>query len=1146
MKEIRRKFLLSIITLALCLLVFSSINFAQDLDDVVFTGKVTDQNGAIVIGATVTAILVEKGIERSVTTDENGRYRIIELSPGKYSIRVSSESFGVLTKTDLDTISGQSIKVDFSLVPENIRAEQTVSFDDTDAPIIDPNRTIVGGTITQREIEEIPNNSRDPYSLVLTLGGTAEEALSTRDLSDDRNVTSATAPAEQGNFSLSGGASYSNNITIDGLDNNDDRSANIRFQPSLESIAEVQVVTNQFSAEYGRASGGRINLRTKSGSNRFRGRGFMFFRDDNLNANTYYNNSRGFERLPLTEYNPGFTLSGPVVLPKIYNGRNRTFFSVAYEYTNLQDTTFINTFVPVGANPNFPLPAGNAVCPVAVCQDTNSNPPVDIAAYNVLYSTPNVDNTFTAKLDHHLNSKNNFTIGYQLGRRKNRRTRSATTTRLDDALQAKTSDTDAINFTDNHVFGENAVNQFRFQYSIFEPSFQTDNPGDPVVLIGFRNPETNGSQTLIAGNSTGSGGNSATFPQSRRESRFQFQNSLTYIFGKHSFKGGFDIQTIRSKATDLGDSTGTFNFANIGTFQQNTLSRFRINYGTGSDVRNTYYGVFFNDEYKLRQNLTVNYGLRYERETSVDDNNNFGPRIGVAWSPFSKNEGVIRFGAGIFYNRTLLRTIADFIQNTNGVVPFDTNAIGTSGTDPRRTAILNAISQQFPNSFASQTELQTLVGNVCSTVTTTFTCDNNTGFVINQGSGSNPLRSVSPDLKIPESYQFNIGFERKLAKGLVFEINYTVNKTVHLWRDININAPVLPAGFDDFTAYLIANPFQLSPTRRYTFYLGSTTDGDGIATAMNGTTNCSTTTANCFVNLNTTNSSSATPRVAVTGNNFNATGGPIGIALAAIARFRPNPNFEEQSQINSIGNAFYQGLIFELRSRFRKFGRGFGGSMRFAYTLSSTQDDGLNNTSNAEVNGDFSREFTRNVQDRRHRIAFSGTFDTPVWLGKLRFSPLFRAGSSAPFNLGNGGDDRNLDDLGTDRLNFSGNLSDIVYREPGSPFPQALVNQFSLAPIGARSGNLPRNAGTGPSFFTFDLNISREFRFKERMKLRPTIEFDNILNATVFSYGAAFIDFDGIGSNASAATIQNFRDRFLVPTRTYRQRQIRLGIRFDF
>ncbi len=1144
MKSILERFTLSSLTIFLCVLAFSSFTFAQDLDDVIFSGKVTDSNGEVIIGATVTAILVEQGIERSVTTNEDGRFRIIELKPGKYSIKVNSPGFGVLTKTDLDTISGQSINVDFSLVPESVRAEQTVSIDDTDAPVIDPNRTIVGGTITQREIEEIPNDSRNPFDLVLTLGGTTEEALSTRDLADDRNVVNATAPAEQGNFSLSGGASYSNNITIDGLDNNDDRSANIRFQPSIESIAEVQVVTNQFSAEYGRASGGRINVRTKSGSNRLRGRAFMFFRDDSLNANTYYNNSRGFARLPLTEYNPGFTLSGPVVLPRIYNGRNRTFFSVAYEYNNLQDTTFINTYVPVGSNPRFALPTGNAPCPRPVCVDENSSPPVPIEAYNVLYSTPNLNNIFTAKLDHQLYSKNNFTVGYQLGRRKNSRTTAATTTRLDDALQARTTDTDAINFTDNHVFSGNAVNQFRFQYSIFEPSFQTDNPNDPVILIGFRNPETGGSQTLIAGNSTGSGGNSATFPQSRRETRYQFQENFTYLIKDHTFKGGFDIQTIRSKATDLGDATGTFNFANIGTFQQNTLSRFRLNFGTGSDISNKYYGLFFNDEYKLRQNLTVNYGLRYERETSVDDNNNFGPRIGVAWSPFSKSEGVIRFGAGIFYNRTLLRTIADFIQNTNGVVPFDTNSIGTSGSDQRRGPILTAIAQQFPNSFASQTELQNLVANVCSTLTTNLPCDKNTGFIVNQGSTGNPLRSVNSDLKIPESYQFNVGFERKLAKGLVFEVNYTVNKTVHLWRDVNINAPVLPAGFEDFTAYLLANPFQLSPTRRYTFYLGSPTDGVGTTTAMNGGAGCGTATTNCFVNLNTTNNSSTTPLVFVSGINNNATGAPIGIALAAIAKLRPNQNFEEQSQINSIGNAFYQGLIFELRSRFRKFGQGFGGSMRFAYTLSSTQDDGLNNTSNAEINGDFSREFTRTVQDRRHRVAFSGTFDTPVWIGKLRFSPLFRAGSSAPFNLGSGGADRNLDDLGTDRLNFSGNLADIISRRPGSPFPQQLADQFSLAPIGAKSGNLPRNSGTGPTFFTFDLNVSREFRFGEKMKLRPNIEFDNILNASVFSYGAAFID--GVGSNATAATIQNFRDRFLVPTRTYRQRQIRLGVRFDF
>ncbi len=1116
---------------------FSTTNFAQDLDEVTMSGRIVDSNNAPIVGAAVTATQTETGLERTVIANDEGRYKIIELPPGTYKVRAAASGFGTKEKINLQTISGQSVQLDFSLAPADVVAEQIVTIEE-DATSVDVTRMVVGGTVTQREVEELPNNSRNPLDLVLTLGGTTEEALSTRDLAEDRNVTNSTAPAEQGNFSLSGGVSYSNNITIDGLDNNDDRSANVRFQPSIESIEEVQVITNQFSAEYGRASGGRINLRTKSGSNRLRGRIFMFFRDDNLNANTYYNNSRGFPRLPLTEYNPGFTLSGPVVLPKIYNGHNRTFFSVAYEYNNLEDTTFINTFVPLGSNPRFALPVGNADCPIASC--------LDLAAYNVLYSTPNIAHIFTAKLDHRLTTNNNFTVGYQLGRRKNRRTTSATTTRLDEALQAKTTDTDAINFTDNHVFNAKTVNQFRFQYSILEPSFQTDNPDVPVVLIGYVNPVTGGSQTLVAGNSTATGGNSETFPQNRRETRYQFQETLTFILGKHTFKGGTDIQTIRSKAKELSDATGTFNFSNVGTFQQNTLSRFRLNFGTGSDIKNIYTGFFLNDELKARPNLTFNFGLRYERETSVDDHNNFGPRVGIAWNPFKKGKTVIRFGTGIFYNRALLRTIADFIQNVNGIMPFDTGSIGTSATDPRRVAILAAIAGQFPNSFTSQTQLQTLVGNACATAATTFTCNSSTGFIINQGSTGNPLRSVDPSLKIPESYQFNVGFERQLSKGIVFEANYTWNKTVRLWRDRNINAPILPNGFADFTDYLINNPFQLSPTRRYTFYLGSTNDGIGLATAPNGTTNCGVTTTNCFVNLNTTSTSVTSPLVSVAGSNNNATGAPIGIALAAIARLRPNQNFEELSRIGSIGKAFYQGLILEMRSRLRKFGHGFGGSFRAAYTLSSTKDDGLNNTANAEINGDFDREFTRTLQDRRHRIAFSGTFDTPYWFGKLRVSPLFRVGSSAPFNLGNGGRDRNLDDLSNDRLNFSGNLDDIVWRAPGSPFPEALAAQFSLAPIGAKSGNLPRNSGTGPAFFTFDMNVTREFRLSERMKFRPTIEFDNILNAAVFNYGAAFIDFNALGSNASATATQDFRDRFLVPTRTYRQRQIRLGMRFDF
>ena len=1164
-------FVFSILFLFLVSATFVSDVSAQDLDDVTISGKIADSNGLAIVGASVTSTLVANGIERTVITNDDGRYRLIELAPGIYKIKVSANGFGTKERIDLSTISGQNLQLDFTLTPADVQAEQTVTVTEEDAPAVDTTRTIVGGTVTEREIEELPNNSRNPLDLVLILGGTSEEALSTRDLAEDRNASPRTAPAEQGNFSLSGGASFSNNITIDGLDNNDDRSANERFQPSLESIAEVQVITNQFSAEYGRASGGRINLRTKSGGNRFRGRAFMFFRDDNLNANTWSNNLTQFNadgtvarnplsRLPLTEYNPGFTLSGPVFIPlsrqrPLYDGRNRTFFSFAYEYNNLQDTTLIDTWVPVGSNSRFTLPAtngGTQQCetnatttvgtpPVAVSNCSLAVPTASfIAPYILPLDTPSVNHIFTARIDHKLFQNNDLTFGLQLGRKNNRRTIGSSTTRLDDAIQARNSNSDALNLTDNHVFGANIVNQLRIQWSRFKPSYQTENPNDPVVLIGYRNPSNNfGTATLIAGNSTASvTGNAGFFAQNRTETRWQFQDSLTYIVGSHTIKGGIDVNRVNSVANNLGDATGTFNFPTIFDFQRNNLSRFRQNFGTGSDVTNTYWGVFLNDEFRLNSNLTLNYGLRYERETAVKDNDNFGPRIGVAYSPWKDGKGVIRFGAGIFYNRVLLRTIGDFIQNNSGkLFIFDTNAIGTSGADTRRVAVLGAIAQNFPNGFGSAADLRSIVASTGNAA--------NLGFTFND-----LIRSVDPNLKIPESYQFNVGFEREIAKGFVFEANYTFNKTAHLWREYNPNLPVLPNGFADWTAYLTANPFTFTnsngTTRTYQFYLGATNDGSGVSTTQNGTANCPTTaTTTCFVNLNTVSSSTISPSTAVSGSSTNSTGGAIGIALAAISHLRPDPTVEQKERVSSLGNSLYHGLVLEFRSRYRKLGYGFATTLRAVYTLSSFKDDGLNNTSNAEINDDFNREFSRNLQDRRHRFALSGVFETPYWLGKLKFSPLYRFGSSAPFNLGIGSD-RNLNDQSIDRLNFSGNIKDIVWRNSDSHFPTSLASQFSLQPIGAKGGNLPRNAGTGPSFFTFDLSVTREFKFSERMKLRPVVQFDNILNAAVFSYGADFINFTGLSSTATANQIFNFQNSFLVPSRTFRHRQIRLGVRFDF
>jgi TonB dependent receptor. len=208
-------------------------------------------------------------------------------------------------------------------------------------------------------------------------------------------------------------------------------------------------------------------------------------------------------------------------------------------------------------------------------------------------------------------------------------------------------------------------------------------------------------------------------------------------------------------------------------------------------------------------------------------------------------------------------------------------------------------------------------------------------------------------------------------------------------------------------------------------------------------------------------------------------------------------------------------------------------------------DDGIVNTSDALTNGDFRAERSRSLLDRRHRFVFSGTFDTPRFLGHLRFSPILRLASGAPFNISIGGADRNLDDVSNDRPIFTGDIKRLLARRPGEPVDAALLNYFSLPTIG-RTGNLSRNAGNGPGLFFFDLNITREFRIGERVRLRPVIEIDNLLNKTVWSFGTEFIDFKALSPSATPVERQAFQDSFLLTTRTLRQRQIRIGIRFDF
>lgn len=828
-------------------------------------------------------------------------------------------------------------------------------------------------------------------------------------------------------------------------------------------------------------------------------------------VNSWNNNRRGLSRLPLQEHNPGFTLSGPLIVPRLFNPRDgeraqSAFFFIAYEFNTVLDTSLIDALVPIARNAAFPLPAPTTLAarrfePAA----TAPNAPAELAPFVERVATPLRNHIFTARVDHNFTDTHNAAFLFQFGRAKNLR-QFGGGLRLADALQGRTRDTESLAYSDNYVFSPSVVNQLRAQVSRLRPAFEAEAQGGPVVLITINDPldtsdPADRSGTLVAGSSTSGASD-------RRETRWQLQDALTIVRGAHSLKFGVDAQRIHSTFIDLADATGTYSFTSAGDFLAGTPSRFRQRFNTESTQRNTYTGVFAQDEWRLRPNLVLSAGLRYENESILRDRNNIAPRVALAYDPFGTGKSVVRAGAGVFYNRALLRTIDDFTLGES-LVEFDTNALPVAARRPFIAANL-----RFPAPLAADAAIVRQLG----------------------ARQTNFARRLDPNLRIPESYQANLGFERELGSRIVVEANYTFNRGLHLWREFNANAPRLPNGFPDFAAYLLSRDFanfRDATGARPVYNAGAA----GELVRFTVAPPASADTINRVVEFG----------VPVTLFHLNSVGSTTTLeaALAALQSLRPDPTRGQIEQLVSVGNSFYHGLTITARRRFARLGGGAGYSLRAAYTLSRLVDDGIVNTSSALRVGDFRGERARSLLDRRHRFVFSGVFDAPRRLGGLRLSTIFRVASGAPFNLSLGGLDRNLDDVSNDRPNFNGDLDLIRSRRPGEAPDARLLAAFSLPLIG-QTGNLPRNAGRGPGLYAFDVSLTREFRLAERARLRPVIEIDNALNKTVYTFGAEFISFNALRADATDAQKQAFLDSFLAPTRTLRPRSIRLGLRFDF
>ena len=286
------------------------------------TGIVTDPHGARVHGCSITATNVETNVARTSKSDESGTYTLPALPPGTYTVTAAIAGFKPLRHQSIELSLGQAVRVNFSLELENTTAAVTVT---PEATVMSTGRIEIGMVVKQHQIDSLPINGRNFIGFAALAPGVA----------NDR--TPLQGAAATSGLSFTGQRARSNNIMVDGLDNNDPVMGAVRATFSQEAVREFQILVDSYSAEFGKASGGVVNILTKSGTNTLRGSAFAFLRDDTLNARNYFERFDPFGnpltqgKAPFRQTQWGSTLGGPV-------RRNRAFYFVSYEATRIRDS----------------------------------------------------------------------------------------------------------------------------------------------------------------------------------------------------------------------------------------------------------------------------------------------------------------------------------------------------------------------------------------------------------------------------------------------------------------------------------------------------------------------------------------------------------------------------------------------------------------------------------------------------------------------------------------------------------------------------------------------------------------------------------------------------------------------------------------
>ena len=653
------RFMGRVFLFAICVCVMTRALAAQEtINYGTISGRVTDPQGAVVPGASVTVRQSETNLTRDTLTDPEGRFRFPYLRVGRYDVVVHLAGFTDATQTVNVTV-GSAFELPLRLGLAGLETSVDVT---SNVAVLESARSQIAGTVPVEEVRAMPMNGRNFLDLALLVPGVSPTNTGSTQL-----FAETSAVPGQG-ISIGSQRNFSNSFIVDGLSANDDAAGLSGIPYGVDAVEQFQVVTSGGQAELGRALGGYISVVTKSGTNTAHGDVYGYFRDDSMNAK----NALSGTKLPMNQRQYGASMGGPFA-------RNRTFYFANIEQRRL-DQTGLTTI----------LPASVALIDARLQAVGYPGSPIETGNY----SNP-VDTThFLAKLDHQVSNRDQLSVRYSLYDVLSENARGAGALNAPSASAGLDNLDQSIAFSNTLTLSHRTVNETRLQFVRGNLKALPTDPIGPAVSIAG-----------VASFGTLSGS-----PHARFNSLIQAVSNLSHQAGAHALRTGVDFIYNDDTITYPRSVRGAYTFSSLTNFLIGTYNNAGFTQTFGESVveqTNPSVGVYVQDEWKVQPSLTVNAGLRYDvqlLETINTDTNNVSPRVGFAWTPTGSRRTVVRGSAGLFYDRVPLRAIANAILSAGNTTDLNQlHQIGISLSPNQAGAPL------FPNILPAPVPSVTLV-----------------------------------------------------------------------------------------------------------------------------------------------------------------------------------------------------------------------------------------------------------------------------------------------------------------------------------------------------------------------------------------------------------------------------------------------------